>query len=126
MMNGTEGETLRSKMHQCGMYGKRVMGNFIMCTKRKCCVHRKCTKKKLSIALAQSFVFARCSSITAGTVATEKLCDGVDTAKGFCYEGDRFNFNGDSEAAVKAKTRIEQVKLRESGKCVTVNVSHYD
>ena len=51
----------------------------------------------------------------AGTVAKKKLCDGVETEKGFCYLGDRPNASGGFEAAVTAKTRIERVKFRECG-----------
>ena len=46
--------------------------------------------------------------MTAGTaVVQEKLCDGVETVKSFCYLGDGFNASDGSEAAVMAITRIE-------------------
>ena len=53
--------------------------------------------------------------MTAGTVTKKKLCDGVETAKGFCYLGDIFHAGGGSEAAVTARTRIGCVKFGEYG-----------
>ena len=92
MVSGTEVETSRSKVDPFGMCGKKVMADSIMCSKYRCWVHRRCTKrKKLSVAMAQTFVCARCSSMTAETVAKEKLCDGVETVKSFCHLGDRCN-----------------------------------
>ena len=83
-VSGT-GETSRSKIDPCGMRSKRMMANSIIYTKCRSWVHRRCTKrKKLSVALAQSFVCAKCSSMTTGTVA-KKLCDGVETVRCFCY-----------------------------------------
>jgi len=84
------------------------MANSILCIKSGHWVHRRCLKvKNLSADLAQSFVCASCSSMTARTVAMEeKLCDAIETVKGFCYLGDRLNASGGSEAAVTARTRI--------------------
>ena len=63
--------------------------------------------------LGSKFCCARCSSMTARTVAEEeKLCDGVETVKGFCYLGDRLRASGNSEAAVTAGTRRKWVKFR--------------
>ena len=117
MVSGTEGETSRSKIDPCGMCGKRVMANAILCIKCGHWIHRRCTKrKKLTVALAQSFVCGRCDCMRAGTVSTkEKLCDGVETVKGFCYLGDRLNASGGCEAAVTARARIGWLKFRECG-----------
>ena len=73
MVSGTEGKTARSKINS---FGKEVIADCIMCTKCRSWVYKKCTKrKKLSVALAQSFVCARRRrSVTAGTVEKkEKL-----------------------------------------------------
>jgi len=48
-------------------------------------------------------------------VMEEKLFDGIETVKGFCYLGDRLNASGGSEVAVTARTRIGCVKFRECG-----------
>jgi len=54
--------------------------------------------------------------MTARTVEMEeKLCDGIETVKGFCYLGDRLNATGGSEVDVTARTRIGWVKFREYG-----------
>ena len=41
--------------------------------------------------------------------------DQVNFVKSFCYLGDRLNASGQNEAAVKARTRIGWIKLRECG-----------
>ena len=64
------------------------MASSSICTKCRCCGHRRCMKKKLSIALVQSFVISK-RSMTAGTVAKKKMYDDVETVKGFCYLGNR-------------------------------------
>ena len=74
-------------------------------------VHRRCTKKKLSVALAQSYICA--SSMKACTASKKELCDDVETAKDFCYLGDRLNASGSSEAAVTSTTRIGWIKFTE-------------
>ena len=51
----------------------------------------------------------------AENVATEKLCDYIETVKGFCYVDDRFNVSGSSEAAITVRARIEWVIYRECG-----------
>ena len=43
----------------------------------------------------------------------EKLCDEVETAKGFCYFGDGLNVSGGCETAVIAKAKIGRMKFRE-------------
>jgi len=117
MVSGTEGKTSRGKIDPYGICGWRVMANSILRIKCGHWVHRRCSKvKKLPADLAQSFVCARCSSMAARTVAMEeKLCDGVEIVKGFCYLGDRLNASGGSEAVVTARTRIGLVKFRECG-----------
>ena len=63
-------------------------------------------RKKLLVVLPQSFVYAKCSSMTAGIVTMKKLCDGVEMVKGFFYLSDRLNASGGSETAVPARTKI--------------------
>ena len=53
--------------------------------------------------------------MTGTRLPQEKLCDGVETVKSFCYLGDRLNASGGSEAAVTARTRIGWLKFRECG-----------
>ena len=42
-----------------------------------------------------------------------KLCEEVETVRGFCYLGDRLNAGGGCDAAVTARARIARVKFRE-------------
>ena len=64
--------------------------------------------------MAQSYVYARCNSMTAGIMAKKvKLCDSVEMVNVFCYIGDRLNASGSSEAAVTARTKIGRINFRE-------------
>ena len=45
----------------------------------------------------------------------EKLCEEVETVRGFCYLGDRVNASGGCEAAVTTIARIGWLKFRECG-----------
>ena len=117
MVSGTDGEIQKSKTDPCGVCGRRVMVNSLLCTKCGCWIHGRCAKiKRVSGALAKGFVCEVCRRGMTGTrLPQEKLCDGVETVKSFCYLGDRLNASGGSEAAVTARTRIGWLKFRECG-----------
>ena len=85
LVSGTEGEISRSKTDPCGMCGKSN-GNSIMCTTCKSWVHKCMKRKKLPVVQAPSFVCARCSHMTAGTMA-KKLCDGTEMVKRLLLSG---------------------------------------
>ena len=71
----------------------------------------------LTHLLPRHFVRRRCTDVGDGTEEPmEVLCDEVETAKGFCYLGDRLNASGGSETAVTSKVRIGWMKFRECGK----------
>ena len=42
MVSGAEGETVRSKVDPCGICGKRVMSNAVLCTVCKKWIHARC------------------------------------------------------------------------------------
>ena len=44
--SGSEGELLKSKIDTCGVYGKRVMANSVLCTKCGKWIHGRCAKIK--------------------------------------------------------------------------------
>ena len=87
MVSGSEGELFKSKIYPCGVCGRRVMANSVLCTKCGSWVHGKCAKKKRATArLAMHFVSLKCKGITEGTVdSIEKMCDEGETVNGFCY-----------------------------------------
>ena len=45
-VNGSEGEQFKSKIDPCGVCGRRVMANSVLCTKCGNWVHGKCAKIK--------------------------------------------------------------------------------
>ena len=123
MVSGSEGELFKSKIDPCGVCGRKVMANSVLCTKCGTWVHGKCAKiKRASAKLAMHFVGFKCKGIMEGTVdSIKKLCDEVETVNGFCYLGDRLNASGGCEAAVTARVRIGWVRYRKCGELLLAN-----
>ena len=115
MVSDAEGEIVRSKVDPCGICGKRVMSNAVLCTVCKKWIHARCTQtKKVSCSFAQQFICTRWEDIGDGKEEpVEVLCDEVETVKGFCYLRDRLNASGECETAVTAGVRIRWIKFRE-------------
>ena len=123
MVSGSEGELFQSKIDPCGVCGRRIMANSVLCTKCGNWVHGKCAKiKRVTARLAMHFVCLKCKGIMEGTMdSIEKLCDEVETVNGFCYLGDRRNASGGCEASVTARVRIGWVRFRECGELLLEN-----
>ena len=113
MVSGGEGEIVCSKVDPCGICGKRVMSNAVLCTVCKTWIHAKCAQmKKVFCSFAQQFICRRCEDIGDGKEeSVEVLCDEVVTVKGVCYLGDRLNASGGCETAMTARVRIGWMKL---------------
>ena len=123
MVSGSEGELFKSKIDPCGVCGRRVMANSVVCTKCENWVHSRCAKiKRATARLAMHFVCLKCKGMKEGTMdSIEKLCDEVETVNRFCYLGDRLNASGGCEAAVTARVRIGWVRFRECGELLLGN-----
>ena len=123
MVSGSEGELFKSKIDPCGVCGRRVMANSLLCTKCGSWVHGKCAKiKRVTARLTMHFVCSKCNGIMEGTMdSIEKLCDEMETVNGFFYLGDRLNASGGCEAAVTARVRIGWVRFRECGELLLGN-----
>ena len=109
MVRVSEGEIIRSRIDPCGVCGKRVTVNSMVCAKCGQWIHGRYSKlKKVTSSTARFFVCSKCDKVTngAGEVQQEIMCDEVQTVKGFCYLGDRLNASGECETAVIARTRV--------------------
>ena len=75
MVSGSEGELFKSKIDPCGVCGRRVMANSVLCTKCGSWVHGKCAKiKRVTARLAMHFVCSKCKGMKKGTMdLIEKL-----------------------------------------------------
>ena len=96
MVSGSEGALFKRKIDPCGVCGRRVMANSVLCTKYGNWVHDRCAKiKRVTARLAMYFVYSKGEGIMEGTVdSIEKLCNEVETVNGFYYLGDRLNTSG--------------------------------
>ena len=64
MVSGSEGKLFKSKIDPCGVCGRRVMANSVLCTKCENWVHGKCAKiKRATARLAMHFVCLKCKGI---------------------------------------------------------------
>ena len=59
MASGLEGELFKSKTDQCGICGKRVMANLVLCTICGNWVHGRCAKIKSYRSVDNAILFAR-------------------------------------------------------------------
>ena len=60
VVSGTEGEACTSKVDPCGICGKRVMANSVLCVKCGKFIHGRCTKvKRVTPKLGRDFVCGR-------------------------------------------------------------------
>ena len=89
VVSGSEGELFKSKIDPCGVCGRRVMANSVLCTKCRNWVHGTSAKiKRVTARLAMHFVCSKCQGMMKGTVdSIEKLCDEVERINGFCLFG---------------------------------------
>ena len=119
MVSGPEGELFKSNIDPCGVCGRMVMANLVLCTKCGNWVHDRCEKiKRVTARLAMLFICSKCRGMVD---SIGKLCNDVETVNGFCYLEDRLNANGGCEAAVAARVRIGWVRFRKCGKLLLEN-----
>ena len=85
MVSESEGQIFKSKIDSCGVCGRRIMANSMLCTKCKNWVHGKCAKiKRVTARLAMHFLCLTCKGIIEGKMdSIEKLCDEVEIVNGF-------------------------------------------
>ena len=58
MVSGAEGEIVRSKVDPCGICGKRVMSNAMLCTVCKKWIHARCPRTKKYPAVLLNSLYA--------------------------------------------------------------------
>ena len=99
MVSRLQEQLYKSKINPCGVCGRRVIANSVLCTKCENWVHGRCAKiKRDSNRLAMHFVCSKCRRIMKGKLdLIEKLCDEVDKVNGFYYFRDRLNYRGGCE-----------------------------
>ena len=113
VVSRAEGEVTVNKIDPCGICGKQVMANSVLCVKCRKWIHgKRATVKRVTLRLGRDF----CKKQADGFMASvEELCEEMETLRGFCYLGDRVSARGGCEAAVIARARIGWVKFRECG-----------
>ena len=86
MACGSEDEVKQSRIGPCGICGKRVTVNSVLCTKCDQWIHGKCLKlKKITASAARFFICSNCDKATngAGEEQQEVICDEMETVRDF-------------------------------------------
>ena len=85
-----EDEVTVSKIDPCVICGKRVRANSVLCVKCRKWIHERCAKvKRVTLRLGRNFVCGRCMKEADEFMdSVEKLCEEVETVRGFCYLGE--------------------------------------
>ena len=88
VVSGAEGEVSVSKVDPCGICGKQVMANSVLCVKCGKWIHGRCPKvKRVTSRLGRDFLCGRCKKQADGLVElVEELCEELETVRGFCYK----------------------------------------
>lgn len=113
------GVTSESGEWPCGVCGKGVAANSILCTGCDKWVHRRCSGIVGSLtAASQTFVCRRCrgqvpQQDTADLEGITIDGDTYEPVNTFCYLGDTLDANGGADAAITARIRSGWKKFRE-------------
>ena len=77
MVSEWEGELFKSIIDPCGVCGRRVMANSVLCSKCGNWVHNRCAKiKRATARLAMHFICLKCKEIMEVMVSSiKRLCD---------------------------------------------------
>ena len=93
VVSKAEGEVTVSKIDPCGICGKRVMANSVLCVKCRKWIHGRCVKvRRVTLKFGRDFVCGRCKKQADGFMdSVEELCEEVETVRCFCYLRNRVN-----------------------------------
>ena len=114
MVSGAGGEKEVSKVDPCGVCGKRVKANSILCAGCRKWVHKRCSGVKGALKKVEG-VF-RCKTCVKGVLDMEKekgMSCGVERVDSFVYLGNKLNAGGGCLSAVTARVRVGWMKFRE-------------
>ena len=87
MVCGSENEVIWSRIDPCGICGKRMTVNSVLCKKCDQWIHERCfILKKVTQSAARFFVCSTCNKTTNGAekVQQEVMFDEVKTIKKLC------------------------------------------
>ena len=67
MVCGSKGKVIQSRIDPCGIYGKKITVNSVLCTKCDQWIHGRCSKlKKVTLNVARFFVCNKCDKAING------------------------------------------------------------
>ena len=93
----------------------RVKISSVLCAKCGKMIHSRCAGMKRDTAnLKRNLAWRKCEMNTGEAVEQEeKIYDGLETVREFTYLGDSVGAGGGCRAAMTARTRHREVKIRE-------------
>ena len=117
MVTGKKSEVMRSGRYPCGVCGRGVGSNSILCTSCLCWCHRRCSGLRV-LREDPSFICPRCSRQNASQQDDEDDViqidgDRIEEVKEFCYLGDLLDSEGSVERSVRMRVTSAWRKWRE-------------
>lgn len=114
MVSGEGGEKVISRIDPCGVCGKRVKANSVLCIGCQKWVHKRCSGVRGALKKVEGmFKCRRCVSGVIDMEAQLGLNDGIERVESFVYLGDKLNAGGGCLSAVMARVRVGWMKFRE-------------
>ena len=101
----------------CGVCGKGVGRNSIICTQCGKWIHKRCSGVKGSLESCKNFKCGKCLNVVASVeisdVKAESTTAGLESVDTFCYLGDMLSAGGGVEEAVCCRVRCAWGKFNE-------------
>ena len=103
----------------CGVCGKGVDRNSILCTQCGKWIHKRCSRVKGSLESCKNFKCGKCLNVVASDempdskIARESTTVGLEFVDTFCYLGNMLSAEGGVEQAVRRRVRCAWGKFKE-------------
>jgi len=112
----------------CGVWSRGVGSNSIRCTSCQKWVHKKCSGIKGSMyKVMKSFICIGCSNPVISTDRTSVdigASANLEVVDKFCYLGDMLSVDGDADAAVEARIRMDGINSGSWYHCLPKGIYH--
>jgi len=122
------GQRQKAARWPCGACGRGVGSNAIQCTSCHKWVHKKCSGIKGSIyKVMRSFICRGCSNPVVSTGHTSVnigASANLEVVDKFCYLGYMLSVDGDADAAVEARIKLDGINSSTWYHCLPIGIYH--
>jgi len=111
----------------CGVCGTGVGYDSIQCTSCQKWVHNKCSGKGSMFQMMKSFICRGClnsATITGHTSVDIGVSANLELVDKFCYLGDMLSVDGDADAALENRIRMDGINSGSWYHCLRIRKCH--